>query len=249
MTTSSIPAVILAAGCGTRLRSVVNDRPKGLLQLDGITPVGRSISLLHKKGIREIIIVAGHQSGCYHRLAEAIPGVTVVENSAFASTGSMFSLHSALEHIKRDFLLLESDLLFEERALDAVLAHHTGNALLASGLTGATDEVWVDAPNLRLRALSKNRLNLNNIVGEFVGICRISAELADEMNHALTNFVRLNQHARMDYETDALVEACVRFPVDVVLVPDLVWGEIDHDFHYARITARVWPEILKKDSV
>ena len=109
-------AVILAAGEGRRLAGVW-DRPKGLLRFGRETLIERSLRLLRSRGLRRIVVVTGFQAEAY---AAVLPeGVEIVSNPDFATTGSMASLARALEVVKEDFLLLESDLAYEARALDA----------------------------------------------------------------------------------------------------------------------------------
>ncbi len=240
-------AIVLAAGCGTRLRRIVGDRPKGLMQLGDTTPMDRSLDLLARHGIESVTIVAGFEADWYRTCASHRDGVRVVGNPSYATTGSMQSLHCGLAGVTGDFLLLESDLVYETRALARVLGHEADNVVLASGPTGATDEVWVDAPGLRLRGLSKDRGRLGDVAGEFVGICRVSALLASEMDAALARFVARHGHARMDYETEALVQASATLAVHVDVVPDLLWGEIDHEAHYRRVTTDVYPAILAQE--
>jgi len=55
-------------------------------------------------------------------------------------------------------------------------------------------------------------------------------------------FVAAHGHGRMDYETGALVKVARRVPIRTVLVPDLQWGEIDDERHYARVTSMDWSE-------
>jgi len=124
-------AVILAAGMGTRLQGLVSDRPKGFVEFGGETLVERALRLLAERGIERTVIVAGHMAHAYHELAKSRSGVEVVENSAFADTGSMASLACALEVVHDDFVLLESDLFFEARALDAVVGTTAPDVMLA----------------------------------------------------------------------------------------------------------------------
>lgn len=241
-------AVILAAGVGARLRAVAGRTPKGLLPVGDTTPVARVVGLLRERGFRKIVLVVGFEAYQYDALAAAHPVITVVRNDGYATTGSMASLGCALPHVAGDFLLLESDLVFEARALDTVLADGSANVVLASGPTAATDEVWVETEGTELRRLSKNRGELGHVAGEFVGVCRISRRLAAGMDAALQRHVARRGDARMDYETGALVEAARTCPVRVALVADLLWGEIDDLFQYERVTTRIFPEILAREA-
>jgi 2-aminoethylphosphonate-pyruvate transaminase len=158
----------------------------------------------------------------------------------------MASLARALEVVDGDFLLLESDLLYEPSALDAVLAHGAPDVVLASGPTGATDEVWVEAEAGRVRSLSKDPRALAAVSGEFVGILRVSWPLAEVLRGAWLAFQRERGHGRLAYDTGALVTACARHPVALCLVPDLVWGELDDEVHLRRLREEVWPALQRR---
>jgi 2-aminoethylphosphonate-pyruvate transaminase len=236
-------AVILAAGLGMRLRSMIDSRPKGLIDIDGETLVGRSVRLLREAGIEHITIVTGYCADHYERFAAGQPDIDIAHNERFASTGSMASLALALDRIHHPVLVLESDIVYEARALSTILGAAAPDATLMSGPTGAGDEVWVCAPDGRLRAMSKLPEDLPAVHGEFVGITRLSASGATAIRHAFTGFVETHGHGTMDYETDALVAIGQLFPIAALLVADLCWGEIDDEHQYNRVVHAVWPAL------
>jgi NDP-sugar pyrophosphorylase family protein len=53
-------AMILAAGLGTRLRPLTNDRPKALVEIDGHTLLEITLRRLRHFGVQEVIINAHH---------------------------------------------------------------------------------------------------------------------------------------------------------------------------------------------
>ena len=53
-------AMILAAGLGTRLRPLTDDRPKALVEIDGRTLLEIALSRLRKFGVHEVIINVYH---------------------------------------------------------------------------------------------------------------------------------------------------------------------------------------------
>ena len=134
------------------------------------------------------------------------------------------------------FLLLESDLIYEQRALSVVLENPAENLLLLSGKTGAGDEVYVAADqDRRLLAMSKQREQLQSeIAGELVGISKISVTLYEAMCAYAGEYFKENNSLHLDYETDAMVAAGRSVPIHCVTVDDLLWSEIDDAAHYQR---------------
>ncbi|HEY8671599.1 MAG TPA: sugar phosphate nucleotidyltransferase, partial [Terriglobales bacterium] len=53
-------AMVLAAGLGTRLRPLTDDRPKALVEIDGRTLLEIALARLLKFGIREVIVNVHH---------------------------------------------------------------------------------------------------------------------------------------------------------------------------------------------
>ncbi len=238
-------AVILAAGRGTRLAGEVRDVPKGFLRLGAQPIIEESIARLAGAGVQDVVIVTGHLASFYDDLARRNPRVRTVHNPRFAESGSMYSLWCAREAVQGPFLLLESDLIYEPRALTHLLAQPGDDGILLSGPTQAGDEVYVATRDGCLLAMSKDRAALGaDVTGELVGISRVSPGLFATM-------IRLADRAfatslRYDYETDCLVAAGRERCIPCPLLPDLVWSEIDDPAHLARARARIYPEILRR---
>jgi len=243
--TAVTTAVILAAGMGTRLRGELEDRPKGFLELGHRPIITESIERLAATGIDDVIIVTGHCADYYERLANHSGGlVRTVHNDRFADSGSMYSLYCARGLLAADFLLLESDLIYEPRALDVLLAHPAGDAILLSGPTHAGDEVYVETRDGQLVAMSKDRAALGDVAGELVGITKVSAALFGVMQRISTD--AFASSLRFDYETDCLVAAATEHAIACPVVEDLVWGEIDDPAHLQRARDTVYPEIRRR---
>ena len=249
MTAAPDTAVILAAGCGLRMENAGRERPKGFLEIGALPIVEESVIRLAEAGIRRVVIVTGFLAEFYRGLAARYPGlVTLAHNPRFAESGSMYSLSLAGEAIEAGFLLLESDLVYERRALEEVLSDPALDAVLVSEPTHSGDEVYVEASETGfLRAMSKDRARLGpNVLGELVGISRLSEACFRAMQRHAENVFRETLH--LDYE-DALVAATRSVPVACRVVPDLAWSEIDDAEHLARVRRRVYPAILARDGV
>lgn len=240
-------ACILAAGRGVRLGASGLEQPKGFLRLGQSSIIEESISKLLASGVDKIVLVTGHAAHCYQDLSREYPSLTLVHNERFSDSGSLYSLCCATSELTEPFLLLESDLIYERRALDLCQQSGAENLVLVSGYTQAGDEVYVQTRGHSLVAMSKVRDSLGpEIMGEFVGICRISPELLDQM--VAYGESRFSQTLLVDYETDALVACAQDREIFCHLVPDLTWAEIDTPEHLERVRTTVYPILQSKDS-
>lgn len=236
MSKSSITtAVILAAGKGSRLGDRTKEMPKGFLEVGGETLIERSIRLLKKNGIEKILVGVGHVGTAYEEIAEKY-GLTIYYNNEYSTTESMYTLVCAGAHLNEDFLLLESDLLYDESAITTILACQKKDVILGSGFTESNDEVYLHAINDgEFRYLSQDRNDRINCYAELVGISKVSYDLFEKL-------VSLPNIKKMKYEYGFNVLS-VTEDIHVEKQADLVWCEIDDDHHFQRAVNLVYPKL------
>jgi len=58
--TADVPVALLAGGLATRLGSVAGDVPKALVEVAGRPFIDHQLSLLHRNGMRRVVICVGH---------------------------------------------------------------------------------------------------------------------------------------------------------------------------------------------
>ena len=238
-------AVILAAGMGTRLKGHTKERPKGFLEIDGDSLIERSIKHLIDHGISNIIIGTGYFHKHFDALKKKFPGITTLRNVDYATTGSMYTLYVVRNLVKGQFLLLESDLLYDPAALNFLLADTRADIILASGKTNSGDEVYIQHSSAGLlQNMSKDRSKLKHVNGELVGISKISLALLEKMTTFATGYFSKGSKM-MNYE-DALVGASLEHDVFIKVVDDLAWCEIDDENHLRRALDLVYPKILER---
>jgi 2-aminoethylphosphonate-pyruvate transaminase len=238
-------AVILAAGLGSRLSKALIKRPKGFIEFDGQALVIKSINNLKSTGIKRIIIGTGYLSEYYEAL-EDNQTIFCVKNPLYATTGSFFTLCNLENHIHEDFILLESDLLYEKRALSVLMDHNKNNVILASENTGSGDEVFIEVDNdYNLSKLSKNQSDLLDVYGELVGISKISFDTYQTLSEWSKKNIK---HAQKIHYEEALVKINDKQDIYVEKIKDLIWTEIDTEKHYRRSLDYIYPELLKKEN-
>ena len=118
-------AIILAAGMGKRLKELTQDNTKCMVKVDGISLIERALGQLDRLGLSKIVIVVGYEGqkliDYIGTLAVQTP-VVYINNDIYDKTNNIYSLALAKEYLlKEDTLLLESDIIFEEAVLRALV--------------------------------------------------------------------------------------------------------------------------------
>ena len=229
-------AVILAAGMGLRLKAMGEDIPKGFIRLGERPIIEHSLETLIACGIQEILIVTGHKAEYYENLKERYPEIRTVENAEFAVTGTVCSLGCARDFIDSDFILLESDLVYDSTAITGILNAPHSDCLLLSGTTNAGDEVYVEAVENRVTGISKNRDKIKVSVGEYIGIAKISKFLYDRLIQSA------DSNPKLSYDMDCLIQIASEHPVYFLRMEGLDWAEID-DLAQLNRAQKVWERI------
>jgi len=238
-------AVILAAGMGTRFKGSLADRPKGFIQIDDKTLIEHSIQKLIKAGLEHILIGTGYSNHYYDNLAEQYEQIKCIKNKNYETTGSMFTLLCTKELLQEDFLLLESDLLYDCSGLDILIKDVHRDVILASGLTFSGDEVFIEIDaDSNLSDLSKNRDELNQVYGELTGLSKISLQLFQK----LIDYCEKNR----GFSQKAHYEECLRAlgePIFVKKEEAFLWCEIDNEDHLRRAMEVVYPKIKEREQL
>ena len=239
-------AVILAAGLGSRLGDENDGKPKGFLQLGTQSIIEESIDKLIKNGIEKIWIVTGYQSEYFEKLPELFESkVSLVMNPDYKQSGTLHSLSMIVDKVSPPFLLLESDIIFEYRAIESILNYHSEDCILLSGFSDCGDEVFVETYRDTLVSMSKNINELGNSpAGELVGIVKIGSELFRRM---MQFYKQDAKHKMADYETDALVKVGREISIRCLTIDDLIWSEIDDSSHLKRAKEEIYPNVIETD--
>ncbi len=235
-------AVILAAGLGSRLKDRTKEKPKGLLEVEGISLVERSVKNLLNSGIEKIFIGTGYLSEAYDLFAQKYPQIKTIKSDKYETTSSMYTLYNLKDSLNDDFLLLESDLLYEPISLNYLLEDKIEDIILSSGKTNSNDEVYIQVDdNLNLVAMSKKRDELDSIYSELIGISKISFNRYKHMCKLFEN----QDNVKIDYEY-IMVETSKINPFFVKKIDDLIWCEIDDENHLNRALNIILPKIKEK---
>ena len=109
-------AIILAAGRGTRMKDLTDDRPKCLVELRG-ERCDLQLEALLEAGVEEIAVVTG-----YRREMLASRGLTEFYNSRWAETNMVSSLACAEDWLKLEPCIVSySDIFYGSYAVKSLM--------------------------------------------------------------------------------------------------------------------------------
>jgi choline kinase len=182
-------AVILAAGCATRLRPHSDDTPKTLLPVGGVPILRRTITSLMRCGFDQFVIGTGYFE---HMVRDSVedwfPGldVTYVLNKDFRTTNNAYSLLLCRPHVEgHGFMLLDGDVVFDLDVVEEMVSR--GPDCLAVRSVGeiGLEEVKVMADKEdRVLSIGKH-VPVRSAMGESVGIELFSAASSRRLFGAL----------------------------------------------------------------
>jgi len=114
-------AVILAAGKGTRLRPLTDDKPKGMVTVDGRPILTHCLEQLVELGADEFVIVVGYlNEKIINHYDEEFDGVPITYAHQDDQKGLAHALLSVEEYIDDDFMLILGDNIFDANLRDVV---------------------------------------------------------------------------------------------------------------------------------
>ncbi|PWT72460.1 MAG: ADP-glucose pyrophosphorylase [Proteobacteria bacterium] len=249
-------AIILAAGLGLRLRQAEDNQfPKCLLRFGGVTLLERHLRLLDAVGVREIVLALGFQAeqveGELKRL-ERISKAEIVVNPRY-ELGSVLTVHTTAEALGRggDVLLMDADVLYDERVLTPLVEGESVNRLLIDRDFEAGDEpVKLCLRNgvpIELRKQIADGIQYDT-VGESVGFFRFNQRTARRLAEIVAGYVD-DRRSRMPHEEavrDLLLEGGHAF--DVADVTGAPWIEIDFPQDVVRARDEVLPKLNRMGS-
>ena len=99
------------------------------------------MDILTENGIEKVVIVTGYKSEFYEEYAKNYNNIVLVKNEKYKWSGTMMSLSMAKDVIDDDFLLLENDMVFEERAIKEIIKSKDRDCMLITSESSSGDAV------------------------------------------------------------------------------------------------------------
>jgi len=174
-------ALILAAGRGSRMGRLGDDRPKCLVDLNGQPLIERQVAALRRGGVDEIGIVRGYR-------AEMIdfPGLSYFANERWAETNMVMSLAAAAPWLRSGSVIVSYADIFYRNELVRGLASAPGQLVIS--YDRAWRRLWsrrfadplADAETFRIDAAGQlleiggKTTRIEDIQGQYMGLLKFT---------------------------------------------------------------------------
>lgn len=160
-TTKVKKALILAAGLGTRLAPLTNDRPKSLVSVNGKPILLKQIENLLIHNITDITIVSGYKADILEKTVhEHYPDITIVESKDYANTNNMYSAYLGIKSMFpngdiKPFYMMNADVFFDDSVIAALSRDIRPNLIVVDVGRYIEESMKVVEVGERLIAISK----------------------------------------------------------------------------------------------
>jgi L-glutamine-phosphate cytidylyltransferase len=242
-------ALVLAAGRGTRIRSVHGERPKCLIQVgpDASTILDHQIGGLLSAGITQIGIVVGYERDqIIQHVLENYRGDVAefrfIDNPAFAETNNIYSLWLARDWLGGEsFVCLNADVICDHRSLQqAVKSPAPINMIVDPEWRDETMKVVI-AGNQVIR-MSK-QIPRSEFSGTYIGITIFSARIQKRLFARIAHLIQTG-HEKEFFNVAVQQLADEGVHVGFTSTFDLPWAEIDDPGDLAFAKQHVFPRLI-----
>ncbi len=174
-------AVILAAGRGSRMGHLGNDRPKCLIELEGKPLIERQIASLQRGGVDKVAVVRGYRADMIN-----FPGLCYFTNARWAQTNMVMSLAAAASWLRSGPVIVSYADIFYRSELVRGLAGARGQLVIS--YDRAWRRLWtrrfadplVDAETFRFNAAGQlleiggKATKIEDIEGQYMGLLKFT---------------------------------------------------------------------------
>jgi len=180
---AEVKAILLAAGRGSRLSPLTDDRPKGMVELDGKPLLHYQLEVLHGAGITDIAVVTGYRGD---RISHPAVPIRRIENARWETTNMVASLYCAAPELSSAAIVAYTDIVYQPSVIRSLLACPADICVVVD--TGFLtywklrfDDPLSDVESLQMDAqgcitkIGDKVTDLDDVQAQYIGLMKFSA--------------------------------------------------------------------------
>ncbi|MBE6068678.1 MAG: HAD-IIA family hydrolase [Clostridium lundense] len=183
-------AIILAAGIGSRLRPITNEKPKTLVKVNNKAILGNLIDALIYSGITNIVLCIGY---CHSQIINYCklhyPNIyfEFIWNKEFDVTNNMYSLYLAKDYLDEDIVLMNADLVIDKEIMYELIQHQCTSVAVEKNRY-IDESMKISVFNGDINAISKS-IPREDAYGTSIDIYKILKEDLDVLKTELIKII------------------------------------------------------------
>lgn len=178
--------IILAAGQGTRLRPLTNDRPKCMVEYKNKPIIDSILEVANDCNIKNIAVINGYKKEVLEDYLKE-KKLNFFTNTEFNSTNMVSTLFCAKEFMDDDLIISYADIVYSKEVLQRLIDSKEDFSVIVDR---KWRELWSqrmenpleDAETLKVKdnkivELGKKPNSYNDIEGQYIGLIKISKHI------------------------------------------------------------------------
>lgn len=234
-------AIILAAGQGTRLRPLTDDKPKCMVKVKGKPIIDYTLDNLSACGISDINLISGYKYEVLHDYCKKRVSDFFI-NTNYKTTNMVHSLFCAEKIFNDDLIISYSDIIYSKKNLNKLIKskypisvivdldwRKLWSKRMSDPLTDA-ETLKLDSKN-NILELGKKPKNYDEIEGQYIGLIKISKTVTEKIKDFYQNLDKNDLYDSKDFPNmymTSFIQLIIDrlMPVKAVLVRG-EWMEFD----------------------
>ncbi|MFT4552898.1 MAG: choline kinase [Chlamydiales bacterium] len=180
-------AILLAAGRGSRLDALTDDKPKCMVEFREKPIIDHILATMDSCGIHKVSVVDGYQKNVLREYLSNRP-ITFYSNDDYLQTNMVHSLFCASQEFDDDLIISYSDIIYTPAVLQKIVSDTSPISLVIDKGWQKLWEYRMDNPLADVETLKLNENNeilelgkkpgsLEEIEGQYIGLIKISKDM------------------------------------------------------------------------
>jgi L-glutamine-phosphate cytidylyltransferase len=182
--------IILAAGQGTRLRPLTNDKPKCMVEYKNKPIIDYILEIAESSSIEDIAVVNGYKKDVLDSYLKD-KKLTFYTNERFDQTNMVSTLFCAKEFMDDDLIISYADIIYKKDILEKLIKSEADFSVVVDS---EWEKLWSirmenpleDAETLKVKdtkivELGKKPKNYSEVEGQYIGLIKISKNIVNKV--------------------------------------------------------------------
>lgn len=232
--------IILAAGEGSRLRPLTNNKPKCMVEYNNKPIIHYILETATTLDIKDIAIVNGYKKEILEEYLKN-QNITFYTNKMYASTNMLSTLFHAKEFMNDDIIISYADIVYKKEVLQKIISSKSNFSVVIDKDWKKLWSIRMENPledaetlkinNKKIVEIGNKPKNYNEIEGQYIGLIKISKNIIPQVIEFYNNLDKKKIYDGQNFD-NMYMTTFIQLVIDKLLdvSPVLInggWIEID----------------------